>query len=134
MIKVKGIDHININVSSIDKAKEFYERFFGFKTQEDYVYKEDDGSATRFLLIGISEHVMLCLYENKNANADLLNSPLSHIGINVENFDEALLIARENDLLDLRWGVIGYEKSRSFYMKDPNGLGLEISEYFAGGH
>ena len=134
MIRVKGIDHINLNVKSLDKAKEFYEKFFGFEVQEQYNYKNNDGNKARFMLIGISKKLMLCLYEDKQANSDITNSPLSHLGINVENFDASLKVAQENGLLDQRWGLTEYKKSRSFYIKDPNGLELEVSEVFAGGH
>lgn len=134
MIKVKGIDHINLNVKSLDKAKDFYEKFFGFEVQEQYEYSDSNEEKARFMLIGISEKIMLCLYEDKQESSDIENSALSHIGINVENFDESLKFAQENDLLDKRWGIKQYKKSRSFYIEDPNGLELEISELFAGGH
>jgi len=134
MFKVKGIDHINLNVKSLEKAKDFYEKFFGFEVKEDYEYKKNDGSPVRFMLIGVSEKLMLCLYEDKGESSDISNSPLSHLGINVENFDESLKLAQDNGLLDQRWGVLEYKKSRSFYIEDPNGLELEISEAFAGGH
>lgn len=75
---------------------------------------------------------MFCFYENKQI--DLSNTPLSHIGIHVENFEEALALAIEGKFIQEKWGIKNYEKSRSFYIADPNGLEIEISEKFAGGH
>lgn len=132
MIKAKGIDHINLEVPNLAAAKEFYQNIFGLQVKEDYEYSAKDGSQVHFMLIGISETLMLCLYENKEVN--LSEMPLNHIGFNVENFDEAFKIATEKGILDDRWGMIDYKHSRSFYVKDPNGLGIEISEHFGGGH
>lgn len=132
MIKAKGIDHINLEVPNLEAAKAFYQDIFGLEVKEDYEYSAKDGSQVRFMLIGISEALMLCLYENKEVN--LNEMPLNHIGFNVENFDEAFQIATKKGILDDRWGMIDYKHSRSFYVKDPNGLGIEISEHFGGGH
>lgn len=131
MIHINGLDHINLEVPNIDSAKKFYQNYFGFQVKEDYKYTSN-GKEIRFLLIGISDKLMLCLYENEEI--DLNSMPLNHIGINVSNFDEAYEIAKKNDILDKRYDKIQYDNSRSFYINDPNGLGIEISEVFTGGH
>ncbi|EQC46048.1 VOC family protein [Bacteriovorax sp. Seq25_V] len=135
MISAKAIDHINISVKSIQKAKDFYIEYFGMQVIEEYTYQSSQtGEEINFLLIGNPGKLMLCFYEAQELNSEITNSALSHIGINVENFDEALELAMSQKIIDERWGVKDYEKSKSFYITDPNGLGIEISKSFAGGH
>jgi lactoylglutathione lyase len=131
MINIKGIDHLNITVKNLDKAIEFYKEFFGFEVIKDYEY-EDNEQTNRFLLIGKPGIAMLCLYERPGA--ELSTGAFAHLGFNVDNFEESYKVAKENNFLDPRWGLIDYEKSRSFYIIDPNGLGVEISEKFTGGY
>ncbi len=132
MIHINGIDHINLEVPNLEETKKFYESIFGLEVKEDYEISTKDGVLKRFILIGISDKIMLCLYENKAV--DLKTIPLNHIGVNVSNFDEAFEIAKKKGILDEKWGMIEYKYSRSFYILDPNGLGIEVSEKFGGGH
>jgi len=132
MIHINGIDHINLEVPNLEETKKFYESIFGLEVKEDYEISTKDGKVRRFILIGISDKIMLCLYENKAV--DLKTIPLNHIGVNVSNFDEAFEVAKKKEILDEKWGMIEYKYSRSFYILDPNGLGIEVSEKFGGGH
>lgn len=134
MMIARGIDHINITVRSVEKAKTFYTKFFGFKVFEDYKYINDEGEKIRFTLIGEPQKLMLCLYESLTNKSSPALTMLSHLGINVENFEESLKIAEKNNLLNPVTDIKEYLNSRSFYITDPNGLELEISEKFAGGH
>jgi len=132
MMNINVMDHINLEVPNIAAAKDFYERVFGLQVKEEYEYSNKEGRRVKYLLIGLSEKLMLCLYENKEV--DLKKMPLNHIGINVSNFDESYALAKELNIIDMRYDLIDYENSRSFYINDPNGLGIEISEAFGGGH
>ena len=132
MMNINVMDHVNLEVPNIASAKEFYERVFGLEVKEEYEYNNKAGERVKYLLIGLSQKLMLCLYENKNV--DLKKMPLNHIGLNVSNFDESYKVAKDLGIIDERYDMIDYENSRSFYIKDPNGLGIEISETFGGGH
>lgn len=132
MFKVKGMDHININVRDLKETKAFYKEFFGFEVIDEYKYLDESKNEISFSLIGIPGIMMLCLYEGRYVNTGYEN--MGHIGINVTNFKEAYDHAFNKGLVIKKWGLIEYDKSKSFYITDPNELQLEISEAFAGGH
>jgi catechol 2,3-dioxygenase-like lactoylglutathione lyase family enzyme len=127
MLKVKSVDHLNLSVKNLKESVDFYQKHFGFE-----VFEEGLGfkSNKPYKIIGISGKMMFCLYEFGD---DLNPVGLNHIGINIDNFEEAIKYI--NDLgLDLQYGgIIEYDNSRSLYLKDPNGYEVELSEVFAGG-
>ena len=131
MFNIKGIDHININVKNIEETKAFYKEWFNFDVIKEYTY-ESEGKEIKFALIGISGVAMLCLYEGRYEDGGYSN--IGHLGFNVSNFEEAYTIAKSKNLILEKWGLVEYENSKSFYIADPNGFELEVSQVFTGGH
>ena len=133
MFKLQGIDHLNIDVNNIDESVSFYKKYFGFEVMRDYRY-ESKGKDVHFVLLGNKGKAYLCLYESADKVIDHTSSPFSHIGFHVANYKEALEVAKKDALLDERYGEKEYEHSHSFYIIDPNGMGIEVSQVFGGGH
>lgn len=128
MIAIKNIDHLNMNVSNLEKSKIFYQKVFGFRQFEEGV---SSTSGNPYSIIGLPGRLFLCLYQSPAIEER--TQKLNHFGIHVENFDEAIKVARENNLTLLYGGEIQYENSRSAYISDPDGNEIELAEYFGGG-
>ena len=127
MLKVNHLDHINIFVKNLEKSAKFYQEHFGFK-----LYREGIGLAAGlpYKIIGISGKIMICMYQQESAPKI---SGLNHIGIHIQNFDEALEYLKQAQVELLYGGVNEYENSRSLYIADPDGHEFELSENFGGG-
>ena len=124
MLKVNGIDHLNMDVKNLDETVEFYKNLFGFK-----VIKEQPEQDSK--IIGNAK-VKLCLYEDPDLNEYKKNG-FNHFGFHIDNFDEIIQKCTELGVETFYGGPIKWEKSSSIYIKDPNGYEIELAEVFGGG-
>ena len=53
---------------------------------------------------------------------------IAHFGFNITNFDEIISNCEKHGVEILYGGHVQFEKSRSVYIKDPNGYEIELSE------
>jgi catechol 2,3-dioxygenase-like lactoylglutathione lyase family enzyme len=120
-IKARSIDHVNMNVKDLEESVDFYKNLFGFELKKD---QPDQNSQ----IIG-NDSIKLCLYESPDP---ISKCGFNHYGFFVENFDEVVeLCERAN--VEMTYGVVQWEKSRSVYILDPNGYEIELSEIEGGG-
>jgi len=126
MVQITHIDHLNFTVSDMKQTIKFYKDLFGFQVIEE----GQNSIGTPFIIIGISDKLVLCLSENKAA---LKSEMFNHFGINIKNFDMTLEELESKNIPLLYGGVSNYPNSRSIYIADPNGIEIELSENFAGG-
>ena len=130
MIKVNHMDHLNMFVSHLELSLNFYEKLFGFKV------KESGTSRGRpYAITGVSEKIMLALYEDKNLPPA---GRMNHFGLNVADFQIALETIDAQGIEtyygdSMEKGAVVYDRSRSLYIRDPDGNEIELSENFAGG-
>ncbi len=124
MLKVNGIDHLNMDVKNLDETIEFYKNLFGFK-----VIKEQPEQDSK--IIG-NEKVKLCLYEDPDLDEYEKNG-FNHFGFHIDNFDEVIQKCTDLGVEIFYGGPIKWEKSSSIYIKDPNGYEIELAEVFGGG-
>ena len=122
MAYVTGLDHLNLTVKNLKNTTEFYKNIFGLEEKERGVWNGVD-----WKIIGKKWSIYLCLYEGKK---ELKESRLSHIGFNISNYQNFKnnLIARK-----IKFEEISYPRSQSLYVKDPDGLEVEVSSAFGGG-
>jgi catechol 2,3-dioxygenase-like lactoylglutathione lyase family enzyme len=115
------MDHLNLNVKDLEESVAFYKNLFGFELKKDQPEQQSQ-------IIG-NEMIKLCLYQNPGA---VSQGEFNHFGFHVENFDE---IEERCKALGVRllYGGVQWEQSRSFYIKDPNGYEIELSELNGGG-
>ena len=125
-LNAMSIDHVNMKVKNLQQSVEFYKNLFGFEIkQEDNPNKADAPSK----IIG-NDRIKLCLYEIPDMISE---GGINHFGFNISNFDKVLDKCKELDVEILYGGMIDWEKSRSVYIKDPNGYELELGEVDGGG-
>ena len=121
-----SIDHVNMKVKNLQQSVEFYKNLFGFDIkQENNPNKADVPSK----IIG-NVKIKLCLYEIPDMTPE---GGINHFGFNISNFDRVLDKCKRLNVEILYGGPIDWEKSRSVYIKDPNGYELELGEVDGGG-
>jgi len=132
MIKVNAIDHLNITVSDLQAAIDFYGRLFGFRIAEDC-----RGDDRPYVIMGKAGVGWLALHSQGREDPPE-GGRINHWGFVVDDFDglterlESLGVA---PLYTDRWpgGVVGYPRSRSLYVADPDGNEIELTSHFGGG-
>ena len=120
-LQAASIDHINMTVMDLDESVEFYKELFGFEEKKDQAHEDSK-------IIG-NDTVKLCLYENPNLQ---IGAGINHFGFYIENFDDVVEKCEAMGI-QMPYGTINWEKSRSVYIKDPNGYTIELSEVEGGG-
>ena len=116
-----SIDHVNMAVMNLDESVGFYHDLFGFE-----VRKEQPENDSR--IIG-NNTIKLCLYEDPGA---VKQGGIAHFGFAIDNFEDVVAKCEEMGI-EMPYGVVEWEKSRSVYISDPNGYELELSERQGGG-
>ncbi|MCH8332182.1 MAG: VOC family protein [Bacteroidetes bacterium] len=123
-LKTTGIDHLNLAVKDLEESVTFYRDLFGWET-----LKEQPEQNSK--IIGDAS-TKLCLYETDDMD-NYSPQGFYHFGINIENFDEAIGKCEEMGI-EIQYGeAVEWEKSRSIYIKDPNGYEIELTSVFGGG-
>ena len=124
-MKVKGVDHLVLNVQDVDEALEFYSQILGLDVLRLDEYRRGEAP---FPSVRISSDALI----------DLVERPRSSEGRNVDHF---CLIIEPTDMNRLaadlkakgiavsgdvgkRWGAHGW--GVSFYIKDPDGNVLQL--------
>jgi lactoylglutathione lyase len=129
-VEALRIDHVNMFVRNLEESVEFYARVFGVTIKERGVGK----GKIRWAILGIHERFYFCMYELVNSEFEPDTLHINHIGLYVSDLDET--IRRLHGLgLKLEYGdkPVVWERSRSAYIRDPNGYAIELTERFGGG-
>ena len=126
-LKATSMDHVNMNVKDLEKSVKFYKNLFGFEI------RKEDNSPNKLdvpsKIIG-NDSIKLCLYEDPQMST---SGGIAHFGFHVANFDQIMDKCNELNVEVLYGGPVEFEKSRSIYIKDPNGYDIELSEVSGGG-
>ena len=127
MIRIKRIDHINMRVKNLRESSAFYHRYFGFAIKEDH-----SGDPEPWVIIGVPGVAYLCMYEHpaKERPTDALT--LNHFGFAVEDFDAVAEFLRKDGIKFQYGGIVQWPRSRSIYIRDPNGYDIELAEKVGG--
>lgn len=123
-LQTSGIDHLNLQVKNLKESVDFYNNLFGFS-----VLKEQPEDESK--IIG-NDKVKLCLYESPDFKGYKKNG-FYHFGLHIENFADVIQKCTEMNVQVLYGGPVQWEKSKSVYIKDPNGYEIELTEVFGGG-
>ena len=130
MLKLSGIDHINIFVKDLDETIKFYQDLFGFEVKERSV---SPTNGRHYAIIGKSNRGFLAIYENDDFDSKKRGN-INHLGFHIENFSKVLESLKKLKVtLGFGSGIKQYSKSKSIYILDPNGIEIELSETFGGG-
>lgn len=71
----------------------------------------------------------MCIYEDPEIGE---RKWINHFGFYIENFDEIVENCRKLNVPILYGGEVNWEKSKSVYIKDPNGYIIELSSIKGG--
>ena len=127
-LKVRCMDHINMDVSNLAESVDFYRRLFGFEIKEDH--SNDDKEP--WVILGEAGVVYLCLYEHPDKKQDEDALSINHFGLVLSDFNGALQKLEEMGVEILYGGLIDWPHSRSIYISDPNGHKIELAEKVGG--
>lgn len=139
-MKLMGLDHISLAVADFDLSVDFYRRAFGYQL----VFEERDMAREIQSMMGmerlschlaqltLAEGPRLELIQFLHSGAPPQARPLSagsgHVGLTVENVDEAL-----REVAALGAVAIGdvtvFPEGRSAYCREPGGSFLELLEF-----
>lgn len=127
-----SVHHVSLSVNKLNETIEFYKKF-GFKLKREY---HDEAVDIVHLTL---KNSVLELFHHKNSNplpehcknhsTDLQFIGTKHLGIGVKDINKAKKFIEVNNLFD---GEIivkpGRLKKPYFFVKDPNGIWVEIIE------
>lgn len=120
-------DHINLTVMNLKESTDWYQKIFGFEQVESGVTHE----GTKWGIVAYNDS-MICMSEySGRTRADRAEDGsihrIYHFGIRVSDIDRWRGIVKENKLKLYYGGEVRYPFSRSWYIHDPSGHGIEIS-------
>lgn len=136
MIPVSAIDHVNITVSDLERARDFYVNTFGFRVLEDEI---NPSRNRRYIIVG-ADRVAVALHPAPEVSSGADNDGFvrpgraNHWGFVVGDLDRARAALIDAGVtLRFDGEIIAYPGSRSLYIEDPDGHEIELSEVHAGG-
>ena len=118
--KIKGLDHIAIEVLDIERSLKFYAGVLGFAEIE--TPKQVRKKGIRWLNLGRGQ--MLHLVENKNAQA----AEISHLSVQVDNVDAWRKFLKDKGIEILKPRIELYNAER-FFFRDPSGNRIEFIKW-----
>lgn len=119
--------HLGLNVSDIERSKQFYQDIFGFE-----VMAESREAGKRFVFLSRDQKLVLTLWEQSAERFNKQASGLHHLSFQVETI-EAVKAAEQK--LKQRGATLIYDgivphgegaQSGGVFFEDPDGIRLEI--------
>lgn len=117
-----SIDHINRYVSNVDKFIDFYQIVLGYKLIGLGIKQ----NGNKYAILQGPGHE---LFISEKDDFVAVNENLRHIGFTVDNADEILEELKLKCLVALEQQVIVKQYSRQIYLKDPDGMELDLIEW-----
>lgn len=116
------IDHINRYVSNVDKFIEFYQTALGFRL----IGKGVKHSGMKYAILQGAGHE---LFISEKDNFGVNNGNLRHIGYYVDNVDIILKDFKLKGYADIEQQPIVKPYSRQIYIKDPDGMEIDLIQW-----
>ena len=117
-----SIDHINRYVSNVDKYVEFYQTLLDYRLIGLGVKQ----NGYKFAILQGHGHE---LFISEKDNFKALNENLRHIGYSVDNADMLLAELKLRGYVAVEQQVIIKQYSRQIYIKDPDGMEIDLIEW-----
>lgn len=121
MISPLAIDHTCLVVTSLPRAKAYYEKLF------DFTLRPRDGDPRTLVVESPAVHFFLT--ESPDAPPEFLR--LQHISFRVADLDAATARLRELDVADASEGRVAFFRHQNYRWcewRDPDGIRLECVE------
>ena len=119
--------HIGLNVSDLDRSREFYQRVFGLKVDHG-----SDQDGRRFVFLAKDGVLVLTLWQQAEGRFDAARPGLHHLSFQVDTVDQVRTAERTLHELGATFayeGIVPHEEgadSGGIFFEDPDGLRLEI--------
>jgi catechol 2,3-dioxygenase-like lactoylglutathione lyase family enzyme len=121
---IKGIDHVAIVVSDMDRSIEFYNEVLGLSILKDG--RNEGGEKKSFL--GTKDHTSIALTEDKKLNRDKsqIVESVAHVAFKVVDVEKARETLKNKGISFIEEKVEKDGKIKAYHFLDPDGLELEI--------
>ena len=127
-MKIKQLDHLNMTVANLAESLRWYLDVFDFNTVERGTRNGYPWAVIR------SGEAILCLYEDpsREGPAQFLKSggdrhAVYHFGLRITDRDAWLAVVKRYKLELEYGGEVDYPHSKSWYVFDPTGHGIEVA-------
>ncbi len=121
---IKGMDHVAIVVSDMDRSIKFYSEILGLKIHSDG--RKEGGEKKSFL--GTKSETLVALTEDENRGKDRTGflEGVAHIAFKVDDVERTSKILRERGVQFIEEKLDRGGKKKAYHFIDPDGLELEI--------
>ena len=117
------LEHVNITVTDPKRSAKLFMDLCGWR-----IRWEGPSMAAGYTIHVGNDDTYLALYTNPaSRSGHPKGQPMSHVGILVENLDEAERVVTEAGFKS--WGHDDYEPGRRFYFYDHDGIEFEVINY-----
>ena len=129
-----SFDHVAVSVSDLDRSVRFYEQNLGFTC--DRIIDLPQGAGRVALLKKPGFAIEMFAYTapsplpdyRKSIETDLKTMGVKHFAIKVSDILGAADRLRDNGVEFISQVAVGVRGLRRFFVKDPDGIGIEITE------
>jgi catechol 2,3-dioxygenase-like lactoylglutathione lyase family enzyme len=128
-----GLDHVALTVSDLERSLEFYRRNFGFECRRVLPLRETGRVAllrgTGLTIEMFAPAGALPLPEDRRTpTADLQTIGVKHFALQVDDILAASDLLKRNGVEFISEVTVGVRGLRRFFIKDPDGTGIEVTE------
>lgn len=126
-LQIKQTGHVGLNVTAIERAKDFYQKVFGFE-----VFAESNEAGKRFAFLGQNNQLFLTLWEQSDGEFPTKRPGLHHLSFEVADIDQVQGFEQrlhEYGIEPLHDGLVSHGEGASsggIFFLDPDGIRLEI--------
>lgn len=125
--RILGISHAAFYVTDMARAKAFYEGFFGYASPFSIPRK----NGQELVWIKINDHQTIELFPGSEVAPD--SDRLYHVAIEVEDAEAMRVYLKAKGVAVPDRTAVGKIGNKNYFIKDPNGITVEIVEYLPEG-
>lgn len=134
MHSFKGLAHIGLYSSDLEKTKKFYMDNFSFKCVDERVIEKTNNETVKVTMLALNDMVLEVIEHSDTALRKTGNGGcVDHLAIEVENLSEIITELRtKGQVFRTEEPVVNMEMlggAQYIYLSGPNGESIELFEY-----